>query len=205
MRRVGGPFLLAPAPGGGLGSPRAPKQQLHSRMQRVGSSFTTGQCEPGENRAVSRAASRCPSVASAERNQVATLPVRLLKDDLAAAQGNGCEQPSFQMKLDAQGFAPEDLVVRIDGQNLTVTGQRQHESNDPCRGRYRLEQSVHRQMQLPSTLDPEAMTCSLTPSGHLWFRGQNKSLTPAEAQTSQALKLRRGTKGSLKNGSVKKT
>ncbi|XP_028636166.1 heat shock protein beta-9 isoform X1 [Grammomys surdaster] len=161
-------------------------------MQRVGSSFSTGQREPTEN----RVASRCPSVALAERSQVATLPVRLLKDDLAAAQGNGCEEPSFQMKVDAQGFAPEDLVVRIDGQNLTVTGQRQQESNDPSRGRYRMEQSVHRQMQLPPTLDTAAMTCSLTPSGHLWLRGQNKCLPPAETQTGpqtgQALSLRRG-------------
>ncbi|XP_021033767.2 heat shock protein beta-9 [Mus caroli] len=167
-------------------------------MQRVGSSFSTGQCEPGEN----RVASRCPSVALAERNQVATLPVRLLRDEV---QGNGCEQPSFQIKVDAQGFAPEDLVVRIDGQNLTVTGQRQHESNDPSRGRYRMEQSVHRQMQLPSTLDPAAMTCSLTPSGHLWLRGQNKCLPPPEAQTAQSQKPRRGEpKSSLKNESVKK-
>lgn len=170
-------------------------------MQRVGSSFSTGQREPGEN----RAPSRCPSVAIAERNQVATIPVRLLKDELAVAQGNGCEEPSFQMKVDAQGFAPEDLVVRIDGQNLTVSGQRQHESNDPSKGRYRMVQSVHRQMQLPTTLDPAAMTCSLTPSGHLWLKGQNKSLPPSEAQTGQSLKLRRGPKGSLNNGSVKKT
>lgn len=193
--------------GEGLGSPRAVRQQLHSRMQRVGSSFSTGQREPAEN----RVASRCPSVALAERNQVATLPVRLLKDELAAAQGNSCEEPSFQMKVDAQGFAPEDLVVRIDGQNLTVTGQRQHESNDPARGRYRMEQSVHRQMQLPSTLDTAAMTCSLTPSGHLWLRGQNKCLPPAETQTSQSLRLRRGGPKCSKqtypnngNGSVKK-
>uniref|UniRef100_A0A8C6GFS9 Heat shock protein, alpha-crystallin-related, B9 n=1 Tax=Mus spicilegus TaxID=10103 RepID=A0A8C6GFS9_MUSSI len=197
MGRVGGTFLFAPAPDGGLGSPRALRQQLHSRMQRVGSSFSTGQREPGEN----RVASRCPSVALAERNQVATLPVRLLRDEV---QGNGCEQPSFQIKVDAQGFAPEDLVVRIDGQNLTVTGQRQHESNDPSRGRYRMEQSVHRQMQLPSTLDPAAMTCSLTPSGHLWLRGQNKCLPPPEAQTGQSQKPRRGgPKSSLQNESVK--
>lgn len=157
-------------------------------MQRVGSSFSTGQREPAEN----RVASRCPSVALAERNQGATLPVRLLKDDLAAAQGNNCEEPTFQMKVDAQGFAPEDLVVRIDGQNLTVTGQRQQESNDPARGRYRMEQSVHRQMQLPSTIDTSGMTCSLTPSGHLWLRGQNKCLPLPEAQTGQSLRLRRG-------------
>ncbi|EDM06060.1 heat shock protein, alpha-crystallin-related, B9 (predicted) [Rattus norvegicus] len=196
MGTVGGPFLFAPAPrmwGGGGGSPRALRQQLHSRMQRVGSSFSTGQREPGEN----RVASRCPSVALSERNQAATLPVRLLKDDLAAAHANGCEEPSFQMKLDAHGFAPEDLVVRIDGQNLMVTGKRQQESNDPSRGRYRLEQSVHRQMQLPMTLDPAAMTCSLTPSGHLWFKGQNKCLPLPEAQTGpqtgQALRFKRGS------------
>ncbi|KAL6089954.1 hypothetical protein STEG23_008497 [Scotinomys teguina] len=161
-------------------------------MQRVGSSFSTRQQEPGEY----RVASRCPSAASAERNQVATLPVRLLRNDLAVVQGNGRADASFQMKMDAQGFAPGDLMVQVDGQNLTVTGQKKQESNDPVRGRYCVEQTVHRQIQLPPNLDPAAMTCSLTPSGHLWVLGQNRSLPPSEAQTGQVWRLRSlGSKG----------
>ncbi|KAM7334310.1 heat shock protein beta-9 [Alexandromys fortis] len=151
-------------------------------MQRAGNHFSTGQQEPGEN----RVASRCPSVALAEQNQAVTLPVRLLKDDMPVVQGNGRANTSFQMKMDAHGFAPDDLMVRVDGQNLTVTGQRQHESNDPVRGGYRIKQTVQRQMQLPRNIDPAAMTCSLTPSGHLWVLGQNRSLPPPDAPTSQA-------------------
>ncbi|XP_021496877.2 heat shock protein beta-9 [Meriones unguiculatus] len=155
-------------------------------MQRVGSSFSTGQQERGEN----RVASRCPSAFFAEGNQVDTLPVRLLRDDLAAVQGDDHTEQSFQMKVAAHGFTPEELVVRVDGQNLMVTGERLQESNDPVRGSYRLEHKVHRKMQLPANLDPAAMTCSLTPSGYLWVRGQNKSLHPSEAQIGQAPRLR---------------
>lgn len=155
-------------------------------MQRVGNSFSTSQQERGEN----WVASRCPSAAFAEGNQADTLPVRLLRDDLAVVQGYDRAEPSFQMKVAAHGFTPEDLVVRVDGQNLTVTGQRLQESNDPVRGSYRLEHKVHRQMQLPANFDPAAMTCSLTPSGYLWVHGQNKSLHPSEAQIGQAPRLR---------------
>lgn len=177
MRRVGGP-----PEDSGRGEPSCPTQQLLSRMRRVGGHFSTGQQELGEN----RVASRCPSVALAEQNQAATLPVRLLKDDVPGVQGNGRSNPSFQMKMDAHGFGPEDLMVRVDGQNLTVTGRRQEESNDPVRGGYRIKQTVHRQMQLPRNIDPAAMTCSLTPSGHLWVLGQNRSLPPPDASPSQA-------------------
>lgn len=181
------------------GLPSCPPGQLLSRMQRAGSSFSSRQ-EPGENRVASRcpsAASRCPSSTSAERNQVATLPVRLLRDDLAAAHGSSRADAAFQMKMDAHGFAPGELMVQVDGQNLTVTGQKKQQSNDPVRGSYRMEQTVHRQMQLPPNLDPAAMTCGLTPSGHLWVLGQNRSLSPPEAQTSQTWRLRGlGSKGS---------
>ncbi|KAM6174658.1 heat shock protein beta-9 [Erethizon dorsatum] len=115
-------------------------------------------------------ASRGPSTALAESNQGTTLPVRLLKDAPAAAQDTRHAQ-GFQMKMDAHGFAPEDLQVRVDGQSLVVTGQRQEEGRDPRGGSYSLKQKVYRQMQLPGDLDPATATCSLTPSGQLWVRG----------------------------------
>ncbi|CAH6776141.1 heat shock protein beta-9 [Phodopus roborovskii] len=164
-------------------------------MRRVESSFSTRQQEPGEKRVVSR----CPSVALGEQNQVATLPVQLLRNDLAVVPGNSHADAdaNFQMKIDVHGFAPEELMVQVNGQNLTVTGQQLRESNDRVRGRYRTEQTVHRQMQLPPNLDPAAMTCSLTPSGHLWVLGQNRSLPPSEAQTGHAPSLgSQGSKGS---------
>jgi heat shock protein beta-9 len=127
-------------------------------MQRVGSSFSTE----------SRVASRFPSVILTEPNQVATLPVQLLRDDGTTVQDYGHAEESFQVKMDAHGFTPEELVVQVDGQSLVVTGQRQRESCDPIRGGFRVEQKVHRRMLLPPDLDPAAMTCCLTPSGQLW-------------------------------------
>lgn len=156
-------------------------------MPRVGSSFSAGQPELGKN----GVASRCPGVALTERNQVATLPVQLLRNDVTAVQRNGRAEASFQMKMDAHGFTPEELVVRVDGQNLIMTGQRHQESNGYC-----LEQSVNQQMQLPSNLDLAALTCSLTPSGYLWVHGQNKLQPSSGAKTGQTPTLRsRDSKG----------
>ncbi|XP_024409599.1 heat shock protein beta-9 [Desmodus rotundus] len=154
-------------------------------MQRVGSGLSNG----------SQVASRCPSAALAEQNQVATLPVRLLRDDVAAVRDNVHAESGFQMKVNAHGFSPEELVVQVDGQCLKVTGQRQTESYSPDGGSYRLAHKVHRQMLLPPDLDPAAMTCCLTPSGHLCVRGQCRPLPPPEAPTGQSSRLRsRGSK-----------
>ncbi|XP_041582765.1 heat shock protein beta-9 [Vulpes lagopus] len=154
-------------------------------MQPVGSGLPSG----------SQAASRCPSVALAQQNQVATLPVRLLRDDVVTAQNNVHAENGFQMKVDACGFAPEELVVQVDGQCLMVTGQRQLEGCSPNGAGYRVAQRVHRQMQLPPDLDPAAMTCSMTPSGQLCLRGQCRALPSPEAQKGPSPRLRgRGSK-----------
>ncbi|XP_048222156.1 heat shock protein beta-9 [Perognathus longimembris pacificus] len=150
-------------------------------MQRVSGSFSTE----------SRVAPRFSNVSIAERNQVATLPVRVLRDEGLNVNRDHA-QDDFQVKMDAFGFAPEELVVQVDGQSLVVTGQRQQEGSDPVRGSYRrMEQKVHRQMLLPPDLDPAAMSCCLTPSGQLWVRGQCRTLPLPQAHTDPSLRPRR--------------
>ncbi|XP_077020490.1 heat shock protein beta-9 [Tamandua tetradactyla] len=148
-------------------------------MQRGGSS------QSNEN----QVASRRPSVALAEQNQGVTLPVRLLRDASAAAQDDHAED-GFQLKVDAHGFAPEELVVRVDGRSLTVTGHQQLEGNGPDGAGYRMARKVHRELRLPSAVDPASMSCCLTPSGRLCFRGQGPSLPSSEAQTGSSPRLR---------------
>ncbi|KAL4834673.1 hypothetical protein H8958_007474 [Nasalis larvatus] len=81
-------------------------------MQPIGNTFSE-----------SRVASRSPSVGLAERNQVATMPVRLLRDSPPAQENNDHARDGFQMKMDAHGFAPEELVVQVDGQCLIPSRQ----------------------------------------------------------------------------------
>ncbi|XP_003131452.4 heat shock protein beta-9 [Sus scrofa] len=165
--------------------PRALHQQLLSRMQRVSSGLPNG----------SQSASRCASVAFTEQNQVATLPVQQLTDDVAAMRDNVHAEDGFQMKMYAHGFTPEELVVQVDGGCLMVTGQRQLEGCSPDGSGFRMAQKVHQQMPLPPGLDPAAMTCCLTPSGQLCVRGQCRALPCPEAQTGPAPRLRsRGSK-----------
>ncbi|XP_059526166.1 heat shock protein beta-9 [Myotis daubentonii] len=150
-------------------------------MQRVGSGLPKG----------SQVASRSPSTArTGQKNQVATLRVQRLGDDVSAVRSNVHVEDSFKMKMDAQGFNPEELVVQVDGQCLTVTGQRQKESYGSDGSGYRMEQTLHRQMLLPPNLDPAGLTCCLTPSGQLCIRGQCGALLSAEAQTGHSSKLK---------------
>ncbi|XP_007940401.2 LOW QUALITY PROTEIN: heat shock protein beta-9 [Orycteropus afer afer] len=130
-----------------------------------------------------------PSVALAEHNQVARLPVRLLRDDPAAAQDDHAEG-GFQWKVDAHGFTPEELEVRVDGGCLIVTGQQHLQSHRPGEGSFCMARKVHRRMQLPPDLDPAAMTCCLTPSGQLCVRSQCRALLPPETQTGPSPRLR---------------
>ncbi|XP_002922213.1 heat shock protein beta-9 [Ailuropoda melanoleuca] len=154
-------------------------------MQRVGSGLPSG----------SQVASRSRSVALAEQNQAATLPVQLLRDDAVAARNNVQEEDGFQMKVDAYGFTPEELVVQVDGQCLMVTGQRQLEGRSPNGAGYRVARRVHRQMQLPPDLDPASMTCSMTPSGQLCVQGPCRALPCPEAQKGPSPRVRgRGSK-----------
>ncbi|XP_004485245.2 heat shock protein beta-9 [Dasypus novemcinctus] len=157
-------------------------------MQRSGSSLSN------EN----QVASRRPSVALAERDQGATLPVRLLRDTPSAAQ-DGHAEDGFQMKVDAHGFTPEELVVKVDGRCLTVIGRQQLEASGPDGAAYRMARKVHRELRLPSDMDPASMTCSLTPSGQLCVRGHGPSLPSPETQTGPSPKLR--SQGSKKGSS----
>lgn len=66
---------------------------------------------------------RGSSAALAEQNQVAILPVQLLREDVVAARDDVQVENGFQMTMDAHGFTPEELVVRVARQCLMVTGQ----------------------------------------------------------------------------------
>lgn len=101
-------------------------------MQRVGSGLPKG----------NQVMSRSPSVALAKQNRVAVLPVQLLREDVAAAWDDIQVENGFRMKMDAHGFTPEELVVRVDGQCLMVTGQRQTEGHNPDGGCYRMTEKM---------------------------------------------------------------
>ncbi|XP_049717322.1 heat shock protein beta-9 [Elephas maximus indicus] len=156
-------------------------------MQRVGSGLSNEK---------QVAAFRRPSVALAEQNQVARLPVQLLRDHLAAAQEDHAEG-GFQLKVDAHGFTPEELDVRVDSGRLMVTGQQHLESCGPDGGSFCMTRKVHREVQLPPDLDPSAMTCCLTPSGQLCVRSQCWAPPLPEARIGPSPRLR----GLSSNGS----
>lgn len=157
-------------------------------MQRVGSGLLNeSQVVPG-----------VLSTALAEQNQVAILPVWLLREDVVAARDDVQVENRFQMKMDAHGFTPDELVVRVAGQCLVVTGQRQTEGHNPDGGSYHMVEKVHPQTQLPLYLDPTAMPAACPPRAscvskasaghHLLLKSQKNGL-----QDSGATALKKGS------------
>lgn len=124
------------------------------------------------------------------------LPAQLQGDPPDTLREDVCADTGFLMKMDTQGFAPEELCVQVDGQNLTVTGERQLQlqHNDGSGGAFLVCHQVHQHVQLPPDLDPTAMTCNMSPSGQLCFHGPCRvppANHPADDSVAQSPGLRR--------------
>uniref|UniRef100_A0A3B3H640 SHSP domain-containing protein n=1 Tax=Oryzias latipes TaxID=8090 RepID=A0A3B3H640_ORYLA len=77
---------------------------------------------------------------------------------------------NFGLTLDTRGFSPEELSVRQGGQKA----ESQREDREETGGRkgsysYRL-QEFRQELDLPEGLNPEAVTCCLSPDGKLTSR-----------------------------------
>ncbi|XP_024155492.1 heat shock protein 30 [Oryzias melastigma] len=73
----------------------------------------------------------------------------------------------FGLTLDTQGFSPEELSVRQVGKKLRVSGKTEKKQEDG-KGSYSYRLQEFRQdLDLPEGLNPEAVTCCLSPDGKL--------------------------------------
>ena len=66
----------------------------------------------------------------------------------------------FTMRADLPGVRAEDIEIGVDGDILTVSGERREESDSDEDGRRRVERvsgRFHRRFTLPDTIDAEAI------------------------------------------------
>ncbi|XP_023816619.1 heat shock protein 30-like [Oryzias latipes] len=74
---------------------------------------------------------------------------------------------NFGLTLDTQGFSPEELSVRQVGRKLRVSGKTEKKQEDG-KGSYSYRlQEFRQELDLPEGLNPEAVTCCLSPDGKL--------------------------------------
>lgn len=77
------------------------------------------------------------------------------------------EGQHFGLTLDTQGFSPEELSVRQVGRKLRVSGKTEKKQEDG-KGSYSYRlQEFRQEFDLPEGLNPEAVTCCLSPDGKL--------------------------------------
>ncbi|XP_008276276.1 heat shock protein 30-like [Stegastes partitus] len=94
----------------------------------------------------------------------------------------------FAVTLDTQGFSPEELSVRQVGRKLRVSGKtekKQEDGDGSCS--YRL-QEFRQEVDVPEGLDPEAVSCCLSPDGKLHIQAAR---APCAEEAERELAVRR--------------
>ena len=69
---------------------------------------------------------------------------------------------AFEVSLDVSGFKPEELLVNLNNDQLTLSGKHEEKSADGTRY---VSRQFTRKYQLPRDVDPERVKSSLTADG----------------------------------------
>ncbi|KAM7174882.1 heat shock protein 30C-like [Macrochelys suwanniensis] len=103
------------------------------------------------------------------------------------AEGAGVEPRSqgkekYQLSMDVSGFSPAELLVRLDGRKLTVTGKHEKETESEagvCSREYR---EIRRETLLPEDVNVQDVLCSLAQDGQLCIEAPHLALPAAEGR-----------------------
>uniref|UniRef100_A0A3B3DF17 SHSP domain-containing protein n=1 Tax=Oryzias melastigma TaxID=30732 RepID=A0A3B3DF17_ORYME len=82
-------------------------------------------------------------------------------------QTTGKDGQHFGLTLDTAGFSPEELSVRQVGRKLRVSGKTEKKQEDGKGSYSHRLQEFRQELDLPEGLNPEAVTCCLSPDGKL--------------------------------------
>ncbi|XP_034152726.1 heat shock protein 30-like [Esox lucius] len=87
------------------------------------------------------------------------------------------EGEGFAMTLNTKDFSPEEICVRQVGRKLRVSGKTEKKQGDG-KGSYSYRcQEFRQEIDLPEGLNPETVTCSMTPDGKLHIEAPNTLLS----------------------------
>ncbi|GCB71879.1 heat shock protein beta-11-like [Scyliorhinus torazame] len=89
----------------------------------------------------------------------------------------------FSLSLDVQQFSPEELMVKVLGRKVLVTGKHEKKSN-AGRGSYSYRyEEFRREFQLPDDVDAEALNCCLSQDGRLKVEAPHLALPAGNERT----------------------
>ncbi|XP_030598863.1 heat shock protein 30-like [Archocentrus centrarchus] len=100
------------------------------------------------------------------------------------------ERENFGLTLDTRGFSPEELCVRQVGRKLRVSGKTEKKQEDG-KGSYSYRlQEFRQEFDLPEGLNPEAVTCHLSPDGKLRIQAAK---APCAEEAERELTIKRSS------------
>ncbi|XP_030598952.1 heat shock protein 30-like [Archocentrus centrarchus] len=92
--------------------------------------------------------------------------------------------------LDSRGFSPKELCVRQVGRKLRVSGKTEEKQEDG-KGSYSYRlQEFRQEFDLPEGLNPEAVTCHLSPDGKLHIQAAK---APCAEEAERELTIKRSS------------
>ncbi|XP_039856645.1 heat shock protein 30-like [Simochromis diagramma] len=96
----------------------------------------------------------------------------------------------FALMLDTRGFSPEELSVRQVGRKLRVSGKTEKKQEDG-KGSYSYRlQEFRQEFDLPEGLNPQAITCHLSPDGKLHIQAVK---APCVEEAERELTIKRSS------------
>uniref|UniRef100_A0A8C5F1I6 SHSP domain-containing protein n=1 Tax=Gopherus evgoodei TaxID=1825980 RepID=A0A8C5F1I6_9SAUR len=95
--------------------------------------------------------------------------------------GSGRLQQS-PLSMDVSGFSPAELMVRVDGRKLTVTGKHEKKTESEAGVRSQEYREIRRETLLPEDVNVQAVLCSLSQDGQLCIEAPRLALPPAQGR-----------------------
>uniref|UniRef100_A0A3P9CGY2 SHSP domain-containing protein n=1 Tax=Maylandia zebra TaxID=106582 RepID=A0A3P9CGY2_9CICH len=106
------------------------------------------------------------------------------------------EGDKFALMLDTRGFSPEDLSVRQVGRKLRVSGKTKKKQEDG-KGSYSYRlQEFRQEFDLPEGLNPQTITCHLSPDGKLHIQAAK---APCVEEAERELTIKRSSEDKAQN------
>uniref|UniRef100_A0A8C4YKD9 SHSP domain-containing protein n=1 Tax=Gopherus evgoodei TaxID=1825980 RepID=A0A8C4YKD9_9SAUR len=136
--------------------------------------------EPGRGSSSSTSWGRVPTAEGSRtpRQSSQTLAEGAGKEPGSQAQG----KERYQLSMDVSGFSPAELMVRVDGRKLTVTGKREKKTESEAGVRSQEYREIRRETLLPEDVNVQAVLCSLSQDGQLCIEAPRLALPAAQGR-----------------------
>ncbi|XP_068118672.1 heat shock protein beta-11-like [Hyperolius riggenbachi] len=101
----------------------------------------------------------------------------ITSNDMTSAEGG------FLLNLGVQGFCPQELIVKVLGKKLLVTGTKETKNEDG-KGSYSYKCQIFRnETDLPQDIRAEDISCTLTTDGQLRIEAPWRTIPAVEERT----------------------